>query len=357
MIKGNIKRKLAFGLGILSLSGPAAFAGDLGNVYVGVGSASSEYWAAFIEGAKAVAGSKGKDVNVIVSDFNGQKLLEQFGAVFATGCDGCAIAVDPASNAFTKAIVERAGDAGAKIVNLWNRPDDIHPWDTASDAWVANISFDGVDSGYRNGMELCKVLKGKGNIAALEGIPDNPPAKQRLAGLKKAVAECPGMKLLDVQVGNWDQTQGQSITRAWLTKYGTNLNGIFSSNDGMALGAVAALREQGLGGKIPVTGSDGSSDVLRLIKSGEMLSTMYIDGFVQGATATALAVGAVTGDVDASRLSEKQRDFYLSQTLVNKDNVDAILTKKNDPASYTYDKVKANFWQASVGQIPAGANK
>ncbi|MER9947276.1 sugar ABC transporter substrate-binding protein [Mesorhizobium sp. M0047] len=353
----NLMRKLALGLGVLSLSGSTSFAGDLANVYVGVGSASSEYWAAFIEGAKAVAGSKGKDVNVIVSDFNGQKLLEQFGAVFATGCEGCAIAVDPASNAFTKAIIERAGDAGAKIVNLWNRPDEIHPWDTAPDAWVANISFDGVDSGYRNGMELCKALKGTGNIAALEGIPDNPPAKQRLSGLKKAVAECPGMKLVDVQVGNWDQTQGQDITRAWLTKYGKNLNGIFAENDGMALGAVAALREQGLAGKIPVTGSDGSSDAMHLIKTGEMLSTMYIDGFVQGATATALAVGAITGDIDLSRLGNEQRDFYLSQTLVNKDNVEAILTKKNDPAAYSYDKVKANFWAASVGQIPAGANK
>jgi ribose transport system substrate-binding protein len=353
----NLVRKLALGLSVLSLSGSTSFAGDLGNVYVGVGSASSEYWAAFIEGAKAVAGSKGKDVNVIVSDFNGQKLLEQFGAVFATGCEGCAIAVDPASNAFTKAIVERARDAGAKIVNLWNRPDEIHPWDTAPDAWVANISFDGVDSGYRNGMELCKALNGKGNIAALQGIPDNPPAKQRLAGLEKAVAECPGLKLLDVQVGNWDQTQGQSITRAWLTKYGSDLKGIFSANDGMALGAVAALREQGLAGKVLVTGSDGSSDVMQLIKSGEMLSTMYIDGYVQGATATALAVGVITGDIDLAKLKEEQRDFYLSQTLVNKDNVEAILNGKHVAADYSYDKVKANFWAASVGQIPAGANK
>ncbi|CUX65232.1 D-ribose-binding protein (fragment) [Agrobacterium tumefaciens str. Kerr 14] len=134
------------------------------------------------------------------------------------------------------------------------------------------------------------------------------------------------------------------------------MNGIFSSNDGMALGAVAALREVGKAGKIPVTGSDGSSDVLRLIKAGDMLSTMYINGYVQGATATALAIAAVKGDVDMSKLSEKQRDFYLSQTLVTKENADDILNQKMNADEFTYEKMKADFWKFSVGQIPAGAN-
>jgi len=293
---------------------------------------------------------------VVVSDFDGQKVLEQFGAVFAAGCEGCAVSLDPTSNAFTKAVVQRASDAGAKYVNLWNRPDGIHPWDTNADAWVANVAFDGVDSGYQNGMALCSALGGHGGIVVLEGIPDNPPSKQRLVGLHKALAKCPGMMLLDTQVGNWDQTQGQAITRTWLAKYGDKLRGVFAENDGMALGAVAALREKGLSGKVPVTGSDGSSDVLKLIQSGEVLSTMYIDGYVQGATATALAVAAVTGDIKPERLSHAQRDFYLKQTLVTKTNAQDIISAKKNPAAFTYQKIKENFWAASAGEIPAGAN-
>lgn len=337
--------------------GSFAHAADVGDIYVGVGSASSEYWASYIAGAKAVSSSMGKDVKVVVSDFDGQKLLEQFGAIFAPGCDNCVVAVDPSSNAFTKALIERADAAGAKYVNLWNRPDEIHPWDTAPNTWVANISFDGVDSGFQNGMALCKALGGKGNIAALNGIPDNPPAKQRISGLKKALEQCPEVKLLDIQVGNWDQTQGQSITRAWLAKYGDKLNGIFSANDGMALGAVAALREKGLAGKIPVTGSDGSSDVIKLIAKGDMLSTMYVDGYVQGAYAVALASAAIKGDISLDKLKHDQRDFYLSQTLVTKDNASKILDAKKDASAFTYDALKANLWAESVGPIPAGANK
>jgi ribose transport system substrate-binding protein len=356
-MRQDLIRGLVFGVGLATVVYSHAFAADVSKVYVGIGTASAEYWTAFVEGSKAVASSQGKTVNVIVSDFNGQKLLEQFGAIFAEGCENCIVSDDPASNAFTKAIITRAAEANVKIVNIWNRPEDIHPWDTAPEAWVANIAFDGVDSGYRNTVALCKALGGKGNIVALEGVPDNPPAKQRLVGMRKALAEYPDVKLLDTQVGNWDQTQGQNITRAWLAKYGAQLNGIFSENDGMALGAVAALREKGLAGKIPVTGSDGSSDVLKLIKSGEMLSTMYIDGYVQGATGIALATAAVKGDIVLDKLSHEQRDFYLSQTLVTKANVDEIIGAKHDPAEFTYDKMKANFWAASVGQIPVGANK
>lgn len=334
-----------------------ASAAEVTGVYAGVASASSEFSQSYVQGARAIADSLGKTVQVTASEFDGQKLLEQFSALFAAGCSGCAVTADPASNAFTRAIAMRAARADAKYVNIWNRPEEIHPWDTASDSWVANISFDGVASGYANGMELCKALHGKGNIVALEGVPDNPPAKQRLAGLHKALAECPGLQLLDTQIGNWDQTQGQNITRGWLVRYGATLNGIFSSNDGMALGAVAALREKGLTKEIPVTGSDGSKDTLELIKSGDMLSTMYVDGYTLGATATALAVAAVRGDIDLTKLSHSQRDFYLNETLVTAANVDEVMDRKHPAANYSYDAMRGDFWRYSTGAIPVGANK
>ena len=125
----------------------------------------------------------------------------------------------------------------------------------------------------------------------------------------------------------------------------------------MALGAVAALREKGLAGKIPVTASDGSSDALKLVQSGEILSDMRVNAFVQGATAVALAVAAVQGDIDPSKLTEAQRDFYLKQTLITKENVEEALNAKENPADYAYEKLKADFWAASAGQIPVGANK
>lgn len=325
-------------------------------IYLAVGTTSSEYWQEVIWGAQQVANSVGAKLEVYESGFDGQKHMQQLGAILAAGCEGCAFAWFPDSTAFTKAFVERAEAGGAFMTTMWNRPEEIHPWDTASDAWIANISFDGVDSGYQNGMALCKAIGGKGGIAVLKGTPDNPPSKQREIGLLKAVSECPGMTILDTQIGNWGQTEGQNITRTWIARYGDQLKGVFAQNDGMALGAVAALREKGLAGKVPVTGSDGSSDVLKLIKSGEMLSSMRISSQLHGAVAAALAYAVASGDLKIGDLAQAQRDFYLVQTLATKDNVDAMLSAQPNPADFSYDALKKNFWARSKGQIPVGVN-
>lgn len=349
-------RAIIAGLALAAAGTVSAFAEDQ-VIYSGVGSVTSEYWSDFNQGVGAVAKSVGVPTQTFASEFQGQRLLEQFGPIFAQGCSNCAVTVDPASNAFTKAMVQRADKAGAYIVTVWNRPDEIHPWDTASDHWVAHTQFDGVDSGYRNGMALCKAIGGEGGIVALQGIPDNPSAKQRLAGLDRALAECPGMKLLSTQSAAWDQTKAQAVVRAWLAQYGDQIKGVFSSNDGMAIGAVAALKEAQLNGKIFLTGSDGSRDALELVKSGDMLSTMWVDPTYQGAITSALAYAALAGDIDPSKLSHEQRDFYLKQTLVTKENVDEILNRKFDPALYAYDVLKKDFWANVTGAVEPGANK
>jgi ribose transport system substrate-binding protein len=322
-------------------------------VYAGIGTASSDYWSAFSEGAKQVAESDSDTSQVLASEFDGQKHLQQFGAIFARGCSNCAVTIDPASTAYEKPIVKAAIKGGAWIVTLWNKPDDFHPWDEDKH-FVAHTTFDGVDSGYQNATAMFKAMGGKGNIVALRGVPDNPPAIGRRAGLKKALAENPKVHLLDEQVGDWDSTKGQQIVETWLAKYGGKIDGIFSANDGMAMGAIEALRAKGLAGKVAVTGSDGQRDALEAIKRGDMTSTMYIDGATQGAVTAALATAAARGDIDPDRLTHAQREFYLKQTLVTKDNVDEFLSKKVVPGTFTYDKLKQDFWAQSAGPITYG---
>lgn len=330
----------------------AGGAGDA-KVYAGIGSASSEYWASFGDGAEAVASSTDTPFQALASEFDGQKHLQQFGSLFARGCESCAVTIDPASTAFTKALVRDAVDGGAWIVTLWNKPDDFHPWEE-DEHWVAHTTFDGVDSGYQNTKALIEAIGGKGNIVALRGIPDNPPAIGRRAGMMKALSEHPDVKLLEEQVGDWDPNKGQQITETWLSKYGDRIDGIFSANDGMALGAIEALRARGLNGKVPVTGSDGSADALRAVEDGDMVSTMFIDPAVQGAVTAALGYAAAVGDIDPSELSQEQREFYLQQELVTQDNVDEFLNRESDSSAYAYEELKKDFWAYSAGPIVYG---
>jgi ribose transport system substrate-binding protein len=348
---------LAFGVALAApLARGVAAEAKGGKLVVGIDETASEYWSEYLQGVHDIAASLGKDPVVLTSNYQGDQLLAQLGATYAAGCHECALATDPSSNAFVKAVVARSAKAKVRIVTLWNRPEDIHPWDTYPGYWVAHTSFDGVMSGYDQAMALCKALGGKGQIAAIEGVPSTPPAYQRIRGLKKALAECPGMKLVDTQVGDWQETKAQDITRAWMAHYGSNLQGIFASNDSMARGTVAALKEKGLNGKILVTGSDGSNIGLEMVKSGDMLVTIWNDPVLQGAVSISLAYAAAIGDIDPAKLSHAQRDFYLKEEPVTKENVDKFLALKRDQPKYTYDDIKKDFWKDSAGQIPVGAN-
>jgi ribose transport system substrate-binding protein len=335
---------------------PVAAQGAEGRIILGVDETASEYWAEFLQGAKSIAKSVNKEAVVLVANYQGQQLLTQLSAVYSSGCDKCSLVAIPSTNAFTKAILDRSARAGVKVVTIWNRPEELHPWDTQTATWVAHNSFDGVASGYIGGMAICKALQGKGKIAAIGGGSSSAVARQRLDGLKKALAECPGLELVDVQYGEWQEIKAQTITRTWLAKYGDQLKAIASGNDAMASGAIAALREKGLNGKVLVTGSDGSQVAFDLIKKGDMLATVWQNPALQGAVTAALAYGAATGDIDPEKLAKAQRDFYMKQYPVDASNVDKFIELKKTTPAYDYADLKSKLWATSDGQIPVGAN-
>lgn len=336
-----------------------AWADNSGKLYITVDAVDSEYWNEYIQGAQGIAQSLGKKADVIASNYNGAQLIAQYQALFSAGCKKCAIAGDASGAAFVKAWVERAQRAGAYIVTVWSRPDNIHPWTTAPKAWVAHTSFDGVKAGYEQTKALCTAMKGQGGIAAIKGAPDAPPAPQRIRGMKEALAKepmCKNVKLLAIEVGNWEETKAQQITRTWIARFGKQLNGIMASNDGMAHGAVAALKAQGLNGKVFVTGADGSLDGLNGVKSGDMLMTMWNDPILQGAVSMSLAYAASVGDIDPAKLSQKQRDFYMREDVINAGNVDKYLAMKKANPKYTYAQIKGHWDQYIDVQIPPNAN-
>jgi len=54
----------------------------------------------------------------------------------------------------------------------------------------------------------------------------------------------------------------------WISRYGSEIKGVIAENDDMGIGAIRALEEKGLAGKIPVGGVDAIKGGLREVKSG-----------------------------------------------------------------------------------------
>ena len=215
----------------------------------------------------------------------------------------------------------RAGAAGGFVTTVWNKPDDLHPWDFGNN-YVAHMSFDGAPAGQQTADALFEAMGGSGGIVALGGIPSNVPAIQRKAGLMEAIKANGKVELLDFQDADWDATKANNIVSAWITRFGSDIKGIWAANDGMAIGALEALRAEGLAGQVPVTGIDGTKDAVTAVKNGEMAATVDWDPFWIGGIALSLSYHAATGAITPEKEPKDHREFYATGKLIGKADIE-----------------------------------
>ena len=74
---------------------------------------------------------------------------------------------------------------------------------------------------------------------------------------------------------DWKPENAKKIANAAITKLGQNFDAILASNDGTAGGAIQALIEEGLAGKIIVTGQDADLAACQRIVHGTQTMTVY----------------------------------------------------------------------------------
>ncbi|WP_082495210.1 LacI family DNA-binding transcriptional regulator [Cellulomonas sp. Leaf334] len=122
------------------------------------------------------------------------------------------------------------------------------------------LSF--VDVANRDGARLAAehlVARGCRHVAAISGPLDVPSAQDRLSGFQDAMARH-GQAFVPTVGGNFTYESGVAAMTSLLAEYG-DLDGVFASNDLMALGAIEAL--QASGRRVPddvrVIGFDDSS--------------------------------------------------------------------------------------------------
>lgn len=143
------------------------------------------------------------------------------------------------------------------------------------------VTFDNVKVGELQAQWLVDHLPtpGQGKIARIYGAPTDNNAKLFKQGQDKVIE--PLVKSGAIQVvhedwaQNWDPSNAKKIANAALTRAGKDFHGILASNDGTAGGAVQALKEEGLEGKILVTGQDADLVACQRIAAGSQSMTIY----------------------------------------------------------------------------------
>ncbi|GBU10169.1 D-ribose transporter subunit RbsB [Gammaproteobacteria bacterium] len=232
---------------------------------------SNEYFIKMQEGAQKAAATMGVDLIIQVAEK--EDSTEQLVALVENmiASKVAAIVVTPNDSTAFVPVFLRAEQAGIPIIDL-----DVELDKKA--AATAGLTYyyvgvDNFDGGYKAAKYLVDTLKGVGKVAILEGIPGVDNGEQRKAGALKAFKEASGIEVVTIQTANWETEQALNVTTNILTAH-PDITGIFAANDNMAFGAVTAIENAGLIGKVHITGYDGLPLAYQYVKEGKMLCTI-----------------------------------------------------------------------------------
>jgi ribose transport system substrate-binding protein len=169
----------------------------------------------------------------------------------------------------------------------------------------------------------------KGNYIILSGLAGNFISEERDAGFRAAIAANADTKLLEQQPADFNRAKGLSVMENMLQKYGPGqIQGVFTVNDEVALGAMEAIQAAGRGNEIVVVGIDGNEDASNAVKAGTMLATAADDPWMKGYVAVYNLVYKLQND---PKFQEKPE---VKVTYVDKTNVDQYLTKFAEYGAY-----------------------
>lgn len=150
--------------------------------------------------------------------------------------------------------------------------------------------------------------------------------------LKDAIASGAVQVVHEDWADDWKPENAKRIMNAAITKNGHGIDAVLASNDGTAGGAIQALREEGLAGKVVVTGQDAELVAIQRIVGGEQSMTIYkpVQALARRAAEVALALATGKPVVAKAELDNGKREvptILLDVVTVTKDNVDSTVVK------------------------------
>jgi D-xylose transport system substrate-binding protein len=169
--------------------------------------------------------------------------------------------------------VKMAHDAGIPVITYDRIIRDSDP-----DLYV---SFDNEHVGELQAQFLVDHLPtpGKGRIVRIYGAKTDNNAALFKRGQDRVLE--PLIKSGAIEVlhedwaEDWKPENAKRIVNAAITANGSRIDAVLASNDGTAGGAIQALSEEGLAGKVLVTGQDAETVALQRIAGGTQAMTIY----------------------------------------------------------------------------------
>jgi len=203
-----------------------------------------------------------------------------------------AIIVNPVDTDVTPRMTQLVARAGIPLVYV-NRM----PADKQLPPRVSFVGSDETQSGTLQMTEVCRLLRGKGDIVILVGELTNQSARQRTQDVFDVIAtpQCRGIRVLDKQAANWKRIEAADLVTNWLSA-GLRPQAVVANDDEMAIGAIQSLKQARLLSGTIVAGIDATPDALAAMKAGELRATVFQNAPAQGRGAIDTALRLVHGE-------------------------------------------------------------
>jgi D-xylose transport system substrate-binding protein len=131
---------------------------------------------------------------------------------------------------------------------------------------------------------------------------------------------------------DWKPENAKRIVNAAITAKGSKFDAVLASNDGTAGGAVQALSEEGMAGKVLITGQDADLVALQRIAAGTQAMTIYkpLHMLAQGTAELAVKMGKGKPVIAKQTVHNGAVDVpsvLFDVVTVTKENIDATVVK------------------------------
>lgn len=228
------------------------------------------------------------------------------------------------------------------------------------------VSFDSELIGYLEGVALVAEMEARGprpdgdphGVLLVHGSPTDPNAAALAAGVHRALDGEDIEVLAEYDTPDWSPDKAQDWVESKVAQYGTRVDGVFAASDGMAGGAISAMRAGGLTHPVPpVTGQDGELAAVQRVVAGDQYMTVFKATTAQARTAAELAVRVLRGAQPATTaVIEGVPSMILAPSPVTVEDVERVVVQGG---VYPLDEICAPAYAAAcerAGLLPGGSD-
>lgn len=185
-------------------------------------------------------------------------------------------------------LIQRATEAGIPVIGFDSGVD--------SDLITATAATDNYAASMLAADKMAELIGEAGEVGVIVHDQTSRTGIDRRDGFVDRMKDkYPNIVIVDIQYGEGDQLKSTEIAKAMLSAH-PEIKGFFGANEGSIIGALNALKELQLEGKVVTVGYDSGKQQMDAIRSGVESGAITQDPIGIGYKAVEAAVKAIRGE-------------------------------------------------------------